>query len=137
MGWVIRAKRYSIRTEQAYVHWIRRFILFHKKRHPAEMGAPEAEAFLSFLAVERRVAAATQNQALNAIVFLYRQVLKQELGEMSSLHRGYEGSGLRRERTCSAIPTHFCEGFSPTAGDVGYMTAWIPSEPKFLAWKFW
>ncbi len=71
----IRRKHYSIRTEEAYVSWIKRFILFHNKRHPREMGAPEVEAFLTHLAVERRVAASTQNQALSAILFLYREVL--------------------------------------------------------------
>ena len=71
----IRRKHYSIRTEEAYVSWIKRFILFHNKRHPREMGAPEIEAFLTHLAVERRVAASTQNQALSAILFLYREVL--------------------------------------------------------------
>ncbi len=75
----IRLKRYSIRTENAYIHWIRRFILFHGKRHPREMGAPEVEAFLSDLAVQRNVAASTQNQALAAILFLYRDVLSIEL----------------------------------------------------------
>jgi len=75
----IRRKHYSIRTEQAYVSWIRRFILFHNKRHPRDMGAPEIEAFLTHLAVERRVAASTQNQALSAILFLYREVLGIEL----------------------------------------------------------
>lgn len=75
----IRCKHYSIRTEQAYVSWIRRFILFHNKRHPREMGPAEVEAFLTHLAVERRVAASTQNQALSAILFLYREVLGIEL----------------------------------------------------------
>jgi integron integrase len=72
----IRVKHYSIRTETQYVQWIRRFILFHGKRHPKEMGAPELEAFLTHLAVEGNVAAATQNQALSALLFLYREVLK-------------------------------------------------------------
>ncbi len=71
----VRTKHYSSRTEQTYVEWIKRFILFHKKRHPAEMGAPEVQAFISFLAVERHVAASTQKQALSAILFLYRNVL--------------------------------------------------------------
>lgn len=74
----IRRKHYSIRTEEAYVSWIRRFILFHNKRHPREMGAPEIEAFLTHLAVQRRVASSTQNQALAAILFLYREVLGME-----------------------------------------------------------
>ncbi len=75
----IRVKHYSLRTEDAYLHWIRRFIFFHAKRHPREMGGPEVEAFLSDLAVAGRVAASTQNQALSALLFLYRDVLKVEL----------------------------------------------------------
>jgi len=76
---LIRLKHYSIRTEQAYLGWIRRFILFHHKRHPKEMGKAEIEAFLTHLAVQENVAASTQNQAMNAILFLYRHVLKQDL----------------------------------------------------------
>lgn len=72
----IRLRHYSIRTEEAYVLWIRRFIVFHGMRHPLGMGAAEVAAFLTHLAVEGKVAAATQNQALSALVFLYREVLK-------------------------------------------------------------
>ena len=72
----IRLKHYSIRTEEAYVGWITRFILFHDKRHPRDMGQSEIEAFLSHLATEREVAASTQNQAFNAILFLYEKVLE-------------------------------------------------------------
>jgi hypothetical protein len=75
----IRARHYSIRTEETYLRWIKRFILFHGRRHPREMGGQEVQQFLSHLAVEGRVAASTQNQALSAIVFLYQQVLKQRL----------------------------------------------------------
>jgi integron integrase len=75
----LRARHGSRRTEKAYVGWIRRYILFHGKRHPAEMGATEITQFLSALAVERHVAASTQNQALSALLFLYRHVLEQEL----------------------------------------------------------
>lgn len=75
----IRVRHYSIRTEQAYADWIRRFILFHGKRHPAEMGADEVAAFLSHLAVQRRVSASTQNQAKSALLFLYKEVLRQDL----------------------------------------------------------
>lgn len=71
----LRVKHYSIRTETQYVQWIRRFILFHDKRHPKDMGVAELEAFLTHLAVEGRVAASTQNQALSALLFLYREVL--------------------------------------------------------------
>jgi hypothetical protein len=75
---VMRFKHYSIRTEGSYVGWYKQFVVFHKMRHPAEMGAPEVEAFLTHLAVDRRVVAATQNQALNALVFLYKAVLEKE-----------------------------------------------------------
>jgi hypothetical protein len=68
----IRLKHYSYRTEQAYVGWIKRYVLFHGVRHPSEMGAPEVEAFLTYLAVKENVAASTQNQALSALLFLYR-----------------------------------------------------------------
>jgi integron integrase len=75
----IRIKHYSIRTEEAYIDWIKRFIRFHDVRHPSDMGATEVEAFLTHLAVAGRVSASTQNQAKCAILFLYRQVLEVEL----------------------------------------------------------
>jgi integron integrase len=75
----LRTLHYSYRTEQQYLHWIRRFILFHGRRHPRTMGAPELEAFLTDLAVTRKVSAATQNQALAALLFLYQKVLVLEL----------------------------------------------------------
>jgi site-specific recombinase XerD len=84
---LIRMRHYSIRTEQAYVQWIRRFILFHGKRHPRDMGAAELTAFLSHLACQRNVAASTQNQALNAILFLYRDVLKIKLPWLEDVQR--------------------------------------------------
>ena len=77
----IRRKHYSRSTEKTYVLWIKRFILFHQKRHPLEMGEQEIEAFLSFLAIRRQVSASTQNQAFNALLFLYRHVLHKELKE--------------------------------------------------------
>jgi integron integrase len=77
----IRVRHYSIRTEQAYTAWVRRYVLFHDKRHPAQLGAADVAAFLTHLAVKGRVAASTQNQALNALVFLYRHVLDQPLPE--------------------------------------------------------
>lgn len=75
----IRVKHYSYRTETSYLGWIRRFIRFHGGRHPRDMGGPEVEQFLSYLATERKVAASTQNQALSAILFLYRETLEIEL----------------------------------------------------------
>ena len=83
----IRRKHYSIRTEQAYVDWIKRFILFHDKRHPAKLGATEVEAFLTHLAVDREVAAATQNQAQSALLFLYREILGIELPWLDDVER--------------------------------------------------
>src|SRR5208337_454290 len=71
----IRTLHYSIRTEDSYVLWAKQFILFHRKRHPLEMGEAEVGEFLTYLAVERNVAASTQNQALSAILFLYKVVL--------------------------------------------------------------
>jgi integron integrase len=76
---VLRRKHYSLRTEEAYVAWIKRYILFHHKRHPQELGVPEVEAFLTDLAVQQHVAASTQNQALSALLFLYTEVLQQPL----------------------------------------------------------
>src|SRR5438093_5734227 len=84
---VIRRKHFSIRTEQSYVDWIRRFILFHNKRHPREMAEAEVTQFLTHLVRDGRVAASTQNQALSALLFLYKQVLKQEMGWLQGVER--------------------------------------------------
>src|SRR4051812_22244741 len=81
----LRMLHYAQRTEEAYVGWIRRYILFHGKRHPADMGTTEVEAFLTALAVEGRVAASTQNQAMAAILFLYRHILGNPLGSIDAL----------------------------------------------------
>jgi integron integrase len=83
----IRRRHYSDRTEETYVHWIKRFIYFSGKRHPAELGAGEVTAFLNYLARERGVAAATQNQALSALLFLYKEVLVQPLPWLDELER--------------------------------------------------
>lgn len=83
----IRLKHYSIRTEQAYVDWIKRFILHFDKRHPGEMGPAEVEAFLTYLAVEGRVAASTQNQAKSALLFLYKEVLGVELPWLDNVEK--------------------------------------------------
>jgi integron integrase len=83
----IRVKHYSIRTEDQYLQWIKRYIYFHDKRHPREMGAAEVEAFLSDLAVNGRVAASTQNQALSALLFLYREVLEITLPWLDNITR--------------------------------------------------
>lgn len=80
MRQAIRTRHRSDRTEQAYVGWIRRFILFHGKRHPTAMGKPDIEQFLTALAVNRRVSASTQNQALGALLFLYNDALGRDPG---------------------------------------------------------
>lgn len=77
----LRTKHYSLRTEKTYTTWVRRFILFHNKKHPLSMGAPEINAFISHLALQGKVAASTQKQALSSIVFLYRYVLNVELDQ--------------------------------------------------------
>ncbi|WP_324254695.1 phage integrase N-terminal SAM-like domain-containing protein [Halomonas sp. KAO] len=93
-------KRYSPRTEKTYCYWIRFFIRFHGVRHPAGMGGAEVRTFLEHLAVERRVATATQNQALNALVFLYRHVLDQPLGDIGEFSRA------KRPRRLPVVLSH-------------------------------
>ncbi|MBM4142855.1 MAG: integron integrase [Lentisphaerae bacterium] len=83
----IRVRHYSIRTEQTYADWVTRYVHFHNMRHPQDMGAPEVHAFLTHLAVNANVAASTQNQALNALLFLYRHVLKREIGDLGEVVR--------------------------------------------------
>ena len=95
----IRARHYSPRTEQAYLAWVRRFIYFHDKRHPAEMGEPEINAFLTHLAVTEKVSASTQTQALAALLFLYRHVLGREVGDLQDLVRA------RRDVTLPVVLT--------------------------------
>ena len=90
----IRVKHYSIRTETQYVQWIKRFILFHDKRHPLDMGAGEVEAFLTHLAVAGKVSASTQNQALSAVLFLYREVLGVELPWLTDVVRAKQPQRL-------------------------------------------
>ena len=97
----LRVQHYSLRTEDAYLHWARRFIHFHGKRHPREMGGPEVEAFLSHLATEGRVASSTQNQALAALLFLYREVLQKELPWMD---------GMVRAKRPARVPVVLTEG---------------------------
>src|SRR6266498_1470472 len=96
----IRLKHYSYRTEQTYKEWIKRYILFHNKRHPNEMGAPEIQTFLSHLATEQNVAASTQNQALSAILFLYRNVLLKPVDIPTDLIRA------EKSKTLPTVLTH-------------------------------
>ena len=83
----LRTRHYSRRTEQTYSHWVKRFVYFHKMRHPEEMAEPEINAFLTHLAVKEKVSASTQNQALSALLFLYRHVLNREIGELRDVIR--------------------------------------------------
>jgi integron integrase len=99
----LRRLGYSYRTEQAYVHWIKRFIYFSGKRHPAEMGAAEVTAFLNYLARERDVAAATQNQALSSLLFLYKAVLEQALPWLDELDRAKRPARLPTVLTRSEV----------------------------------
>jgi len=107
-----RLRHLSLRTEETYCGWIRRFILFHRKRHPREMNAAQITEFLTHLAVNGRVAASTQNQALNALVFLYKQVLKINLEKISDVVRAPQRRKLpvvlTREET-DAVLTHLSQ----------------------------
>jgi integron integrase len=113
---VLQLGHYSRRTAEAYVHWIRRFILFHRKRHPAEMAEPEVVAFLSHLATDRQVSSSTQNQALAAVLFLYRHVLRRELPDLG---------GIVRARTPERLPVVLSR--SDVRSVLGQLqgTAWI------------
>jgi site-specific recombinase XerD len=82
---VIRGRRFSIRTEESYLHWIREYVRFHGEKHPARLGAPEIQAYLSHLAVSRNVAASTQNVARCALLFLYREVLHLDLPALGEI----------------------------------------------------
>jgi integrase len=90
----MRLRHYSLRTEEAYVGWVKRFIRFHGGRHPRELGAPELKAFLTYLAVEGNVSASTQNQALQGLLFLYQQVLELNVGSLSEVVRARRPKGL-------------------------------------------
>jgi integron integrase len=99
----LRVRHYAYRTEESYVYWIRRYILFHDKRHPKDMAEAEVEAFLTHLAVEEDVAASTQNQALSALLFLYRYVLQQPLTESIDAVRARPSKYLPTVLTTSEV----------------------------------
>jgi len=113
----LRVQHYSTRTEQAYVEWARRYILFHQKRHPKDLGAPEVKAFLTYLALERKVAASTQNQALSALLFLYREVLNQPLSGIDAV----------RARQPTRLPTVL------TKSEAARVLSATPSAPPRIA----
>ena len=97
-------KHYSIRTERAYLDWIKRYILFYHKTHPARLGAREIEAFLSHLAIAGNVAASTQNQAKSALLFLYREVLEIDLPWLENITKAK--AGVRRARLIQPVAVH-------------------------------
>src|SRR5690349_20674611 len=99
----LRALHYSLRTEETYLHWIKRFLRFHGKRHPADLGAPEVSAFLSHLATEEGVAAATQNLALAAVLFLYKQVLEIDLPWLKDVTRAKKPQRLPTVLTVTEV----------------------------------
>ena len=103
---VCRLRHYSVRTEDAYVYWIRRYIFFHHLRHPLALTEKEIREFLSYLAIDNHVSASTQNQALNALVFLYRHLLKKELGSFGEIERAYRTRRLPTvfTQTEAAVP---------------------------------
>ena len=114
----IRRRHYSYRTEETYIHWIKRFIYFHQKRHPNNMGEPEVTTFLNHLSRERKVAASTQNQALSAIVFLYKETLGRSLGWLE---------GLEWARRPARVPTVL------TAGEVQRLLAHLEGTKWIMA----
>ena len=114
----LRTLHYSRRTEGAYVGWIKRYIRHHRDVHPLSLGAPEVVAFLTALAIERRVAASTQNQACAALVFLYREVLGKELGSLGTIPRARQGHRM---------PVVL------TAGEVAKVLALLSGEPRLVA----
>jgi integron integrase len=93
-GDTIRTRHMIYRTEQAYLYWMEKFILFHQKRHPLEMGGVEVGQFFTFLATKKQVSASTQNQAFSALLFLYRDVLKKEFGWLENVERAKKPSRL-------------------------------------------
>ncbi|WP_445945200.1 phage integrase N-terminal SAM-like domain-containing protein [Shewanella sp.] len=95
----LRTRRYSIKTEKVYLYWIKHFILFNDKKHPQDMGNHEIERFLNHLAINREVSAATQNQALCAIIFLYRYIIQKEI-------IGLRYSFTKREQSIPTVLTH-------------------------------
>jgi len=114
----IRARHYSLRTEKAYVFWIRRYVHFHGKRHPRDMGAPEVEAFLTHLAVDAKVSSSTQNQALAAVLFLYRDVLELSLPWLGSVVRA---------KPSTHLPVVL------TRDEVGRILSQLPETPRLVA----
>ncbi|MGA7824815.1 MAG: integron integrase [Steroidobacteraceae bacterium] len=105
----MRTRHFALRTEQAYLHWLRRFVAFHGRKHPRELGAPHVEQFLTHLAVHRKVSAATQNQAMQALLFLYRHVLGVELPWLEGITRASQPQRLPVVLTRGEVQTLLVE----------------------------
>ena len=125
----LRVKHYSLRTEQIYVDWIKRFVWFHGKRHPKDMGAAEIETFLSNLAVERAVSASTQNQAKSALLFLYKEVLQIELPWLENVTQAKVPKRLPVVMTQNAVRPknrsgrirHVCHHVIPVGWNIAFL----------------
>ena len=110
----LRLKHYSIKTEKSYISWIKRYILFHDKKHPKAMGVKEIEAFLGYLAAKLNVAASTQNQAFNALIFLYKQILGMKITEPINAYRAKKPTIIpipqppKKQNTTMIITPSFC-----------------------------
>lgn len=117
---VLCTGHYSYRTEQAYVHWVPRFIRFHDLRHPRDLGKGHVEAFLTYLAVDRHVAPSTQNLALNAIQFLYQKVLELELPWLDNVVRAKRSTRLPVVRTIPALQVQVDRALAAAADDASH-----------------
>ena len=113
----LRSRHYSRRTEETYCHWVKRFIFFHKVRHPAEMAEPEINDFLTHLAVKEKVSASTQNQALSALLFLYRHVIGREVGDLGKVIRARKPTRLPVVMTRDEVKAVLSEPFGRQVAD--------------------
>ena len=119
----LRRLHYSPRTEEAYLRWVREFVRFHNRRHPREMGAAEVTAFLNDLAVRRHTSASTQNQALCALVFLYRRVLEMEVSALEGLQRARRPDHLPPSSRAATSSPCSTTSNRPSASSVSSSTA--------------
>jgi hypothetical protein len=124
-----QCKHYAYSTEKTYVYWVKRFVLYHNKRHPLEMGKTEISEFLTYLAVEEYVAASTQNQALSALLFLYREVLCKDLNLPLENERSYSPSASRASGALSAGRTLIR---ASTIFPSSSMTKWLRTMPMYV-----
>ena len=122
----LHSRHYSRRTEQTYSLWVRRYIHFHTVRHPAEMAEPEINALLTHLAVKEKVSASTQNQALSALLFLYRHVIGREVGDLNEVIRTIQELPGHKDVSTTMIYTHVLN-----RGGHGYAARWMGYSPVY------